>query len=93
MQNFLMYVTTTKNFNGDDFVETAKIFEHKGVQSVALPKSCEFKKDEVFVNRIGDVVILMPDRIAGTIASLELFTEDFMEDGRPEEITTVREEL
>ena len=74
-------------------MEVAKIFEYDGVQSVALPKGFEFKKNEVFVNRIGDILILMPDRISGTIASLDIFTEDFMEDGRKDMFPEEREEF
>ena len=39
---------------------TAKIFENGRSQAVRLPKECRFDADEVAVNRIGDIVLLMP---------------------------------
>ena len=62
---------------------TAKLIANGGSQAVRLPKSCRFEGTEVFVNRIGESVILMPkngDRLASMMAATELFTDDFMED-------------
>ena len=39
---------------------TAKVFENGRSQAVRLPKECRFDTDEVAVNRIGDIVLLMP---------------------------------
>ena len=39
---------------------TAKVFENGRSQVVILPKECRFSSDEIAVNKIGDVVILMP---------------------------------
>ena len=39
---------------------TAKVFENGRSQAVRLPKECRFNTDEVAVNRIGDIVLLMP---------------------------------
>ena len=39
---------------------TAKLFENGRSQAVRLPKECQFAGDEVAVNKIGDIVILMP---------------------------------
>ena len=41
-------------------MEVAKVFMNGGSQAVRLPKTCRFDNDEVLVNRIGDVVMLMP---------------------------------
>ena len=64
-------------------VEVAKIFSNGGSQAVRLPKNCRFDQDEVLVNRIGNVVILMPknDPWAPMMQSLDMFTEDFLADG------------
>ena len=62
---------------------TAKLFENGRSQAVRLPKECRFASDEVAVNKIGDVVILMPKDHpwAGFLTGLELFTDDFMAAG------------
>ena len=39
---------------------TAKVFENGRSQAVRLPKECRFNTDEVVVNKIGDIVMLMP---------------------------------
>lgn len=63
---------------------TAKLFENGRSQAVRLPKECRFSGDEVAINRIGDIVILMPKEKpwAGFLESLALFSDDFMDDGR-----------
>lgn len=39
---------------------TAKVFENGRSQAVRLPKEYRFSSDEVLINRVGDVVLLMP---------------------------------
>lgn len=72
---------------------TAKVFENGRSQAVRLPKECRFSSDEIAVNKIGDVVILMPkeNKWSGFLSSLNLFSEDFMEDGRSQHIEQERE--
>ena len=64
-------------------MEVAKVFANGGSQAVRLPKNCRFDQDEVLVNRIGNVVILMPknDPWAPMMQSLDMFTDDFLADG------------
>lgn len=61
-------------------METAKIFSNGGSQAVRLPKSYRFNTNEVFVNRVGNVVMLVPkdSRWENLLASLDLFTDDFL---------------
>ena len=61
-------------------METAKVFNNGGSQAIRLPKDCRFSENEVLVNRIGNVVILFPreDRWQNLLASLDLFTDDFL---------------
>ena len=63
-------------------MDTAKVFANGGSQAVRLPKSCRFADEEILVNHIGNVVILYPknDRWSSLLASLDLFTEDFLSD-------------
>lgn len=76
-------------------VETAKVFTNGGSQAVRLPKDFRFDTDEVDVNRIGKIVILVPkeNRWAGLLQSLDMFTDDFMKDGRGDLKTEEREVL
>ncbi len=74
---------------------TAKIFENGRSQAVRLPKECRFSGEQVAVNKIGDVVILMPkdNKWAGFLSSLNLFSDDFMCDGREQSAKQEREPL
>ena len=61
-------------------LETAKIFTNGGSQAIRLPRRYRFNAKEVFVNQIGNVVMLIPkdDHWQGMLASLNLFTDDFL---------------
>ncbi len=74
---------------------TAKIFENGRSQAVRLPKEYRFFGDEVAVNKIGDIVLLMPkeNKWTGFLNSLELFSDDFMVDGRKQTAGQERETL
>lgn len=74
---------------------TAKIFENGRSQAVRLPRECRFSGEEVAVNKIGDIVMLMPkeNKWSGFLNSLDLFSEDFMSDGRRDNILQEREKL
>lgn len=76
-------------------MDVAKVFTNGRSQAVRLPKSCRFQDDEVLVNRIGGMVILMPknDPWASMMGSLDMFTEDFMADGRGKMSAEVRDSL
>ncbi|MBQ9199225.1 MAG: AbrB/MazE/SpoVT family DNA-binding domain-containing protein [Lachnospiraceae bacterium] len=74
---------------------TAKIFENGRSQAVRLPKEYRFKEDEVAINKIGDIVFLLPkeDKWAGFLESFKYFTEDFLNDESSFFISQEREEL
>lgn len=74
---------------------TAKVFENGRSQAVRLPKEYRFNDEEISINKIGDVVILMPkeNKWSGFLNSLNLFSEDFMNDTREQTITEERELL
>ncbi|MDE7433326.1 MAG: antitoxin [Lachnospiraceae bacterium] len=74
---------------------TAKIFENGRSQAVRLPKEYRFNDEEVAINKIGDIVILMPkeNKWSGFLNSLNLFSEDFMNDGREKSVEQEREAL
>lgn len=74
---------------------TAKLFENGRSQAVRLPKECRFNADEVAINKIGDVVMMIPkdNPFAGFLASLDLFSDDFMVEGRAESVSQERDSL
>ncbi|MCI5935696.1 MAG: antitoxin [Lachnospiraceae bacterium] len=74
---------------------TAKLFENGRSQAVRLPKECRFNADEVAINKIGDVVMMIPkdNPFAGFLASLDLFSGDFMVEGRAESVAQERDSL
>ena len=63
-------------------METAKIFSNGGSQAVRLPKQYRFNSEEVLINRIGNIVMLIPkdDQWENTLRSLDMFTDDFLAD-------------
>ena len=72
---------------------TAKVFENGRSQAVRLPKECRFHTNEVAVNRIGEIVMLIPktDKWSSFMQAIELFSDDYMEDGRNSNIQQERE--
>jgi len=67
---------------------TAKIFENGRSQAVRLPKECRFSSDEVLVNKIGDIVILLPksSNWDSFTAAIDMFSDDFMDDKRDDSL-------
>ncbi len=61
-------------------MQTAKIFTNGRSQAVRLPKNCRFSGNDVFVKKIGKMVVLIPkdDPWASLVNSLDQFTDDFM---------------
>lgn len=74
---------------------TAKIFENGRSQAVRLPKEYRFSEEEVFVSKIGDIVMLIPKKIkwSGFLNGLDMFSDDFMADGREQQVEQEREAL
>lgn len=74
---------------------TAKVFENGRSQAVRLPKECRFNTDEVVVNKIGDIVMLMPEtnRWNSFMQAVNMFSDDFMENGRADDIGQERDSL
>ena len=74
---------------------TAKVVENGRSQAVRLPKECRFSSDEVMVNKIGDIVMLLPknSKWDSFMKAIDMFSEDFMENGRADDVVQKREEL
>ncbi len=62
-------------------MQTAKIFINGRSQAVRLPKEFRFSGDDVFIKKIGNMVVLFPkdDPWAPLVNSLDQFSDDFME--------------
>lgn len=62
-------------------MEKAKLFLNGGSQAVRLPKSCRFEGQEVLVNKVGDVVMLMPvtHSYETIVKGLQMMSEDCLE--------------
>lgn len=63
-------------------VDTAKIFENGRSQAVRLPKEYRFDEDEVYIARVGEVVLLMKktDKWDSFMKAIDMFSDDYMED-------------
>ena len=62
-------------------MQTAKIFMNGRSQAVRLPKEFRMSGDDVFIKKIGNIVILIPKKAlwSSLEKSLGQFTDDFME--------------
>lgn len=59
----------------------AKIFTNGRSQAIRLPKEYRFKDDEVYINKIDDIVVIMPKnkKMASLMNIINKFTDDFMD--------------
>ena len=74
---------------------TAKIFENGRSQAVRLPKEFRFNAEEVAVNKIGDIVLLIPktNKWSSFLQALDLFSDAFMSEERCEVLAQERDKL
>lgn len=74
---------------------TAKIFENGRSQAVRLPKEYRFTTDEVMISKVGDIVMLVPkdSKWDSFMKAVDVFSDDFLEDGRPPQNVQERDEL
>jgi antitoxin VapB len=61
-------------------METAKIFMNGRSEAVRLPKNCRFGADEVYVKKVGSIVLLVPKDKTWEVfmQGLDGFSADFM---------------
>ena len=76
-------------------METAKVFVSGNSQAVRLPKEYRFPGTEVGIRKIGNIAILFPvDQAWETfIDGLNSFTDDFLSDGRQQQLGQTRESI
>ena len=67
---------------------TAKLFKNGQSQAVRLPKEFRFEGREVYIRRVGRVVLLVPgdDPWQEMADSLGKFTDDFMSERKQPEV-------
>ena len=65
-------------------MQTARLFKNGRSQAVRLPKEYQFKGENVYIQKVGEAVILVPvDKDWETfLHGLNGFSEDFMAEGR-----------
>jgi len=77
-------------------METAKLFMNGRSQAVRLPKEYRLSGTEVYIKKIGHVIMLYPkDRVWEIVEEgLNSFTDDFFAEGRADQgVLTPREPL
>ena len=74
---------------------TAKIFNSGNSQAVRLPKEYRFNTEEVGIQRIGASIILYPkEKALNTfIEGLNSFSDDFLSNGREQQVNKERDGL
>ena len=62
-------------------MKTAKLFKNGQSQAVRLPKEFRFEGSKVYIKRVGNGVLLLPEQNSwqGLFDSLIQFSDDFME--------------
>ncbi|MBO9324131.1 MAG: antitoxin [Roseiflexus sp.] len=75
-------------------MDTARIFQNGQSQAIRLPKEYRFRGDKVYLKRMGNAVVLLPeyDSWQTLIESLSMFSDDFMAE-RDQPPIQVREHL
>ena len=76
-------------------MHTTRPFMSGRSQAVRIPKEYRFEDTELIVNRIGSSLVITPKNAIqeAFFFVLSMFTDDFLADGRPEEIPNQRVEL
>ena len=76
-------------------MQTARLFLNGRSQAVRLPKEYQFNGEKVYIQRVGDAVILFPvdKELEVFMHGLNNFSHDFMSEGRLQDIDQNREEI
>lgn len=76
-------------------MDTTRVFTNGRSQAVRIPKEYRFDVDEVFINKIGDTIILTPlDSLAEAFKrGAAMLTDDFLSDSIPDSMPSQRESL
>jgi len=74
---------------------TAKIFNSGNSQAVRLPTEYRFHTEEVGIQKVGEAIILYPKEkaISTFIEGLNNFSDDFLSEGREQQVNKERDSL
>lgn len=69
-------------------MNTAKLFKNGQSQAVRLPKDCRFEGKDVYIKKVGDIVMLIPKNLSWDSwwNNLEKAEDDFMDDRNQPEL-------
>ena len=72
-----------------------RVFKTGRSQAIRIPKEYKLPDEDIFINRIGNTITLTPvSKLRESfLQGLQMFTDDFMKDGRPPQIETKRDTL
>ena len=76
-------------------VHTTKPFMSGRSQAIRIPKEYQFEDTEVIINRVGDSLVITPKASLkdAFYTGISMLSDDFLADGRPEEVTNTSVEL
>ena len=76
-------------------MQTAQLFLDGESQAVKLPKEYQFNGENVYIQRVGDAVLLFPvdKEWEVFLHGLNSFSDDFMSEGRSQGTDQEREKL
>ena len=76
-------------------MDTVKVLSEGNIRTIQIPESYNIDFDEVFINRIGETIVLTPmEALAKSFErGAAMLTDDFLADGIPESIDSKRESL
>ena len=76
-------------------MQTARLFTNGRSQAVRLPKEYQFRGENVYIQKVGEAVILVPfdKEWEVFLHGLNSFSDDFMSEGRFQGDNQNREEL
>lgn len=76
-------------------MDMADVLYNGNNQIINIPNKYHIDSNKVYVNKIGDLIMLIPADKAkeSFLSSFDMFSADFMSDGRYEEVKSKRELL
>jgi len=82
-------------YNQENTMQTARLFLNGRSQAVRLPKEYQFTGENVYIQKMGEAVLLFPvdKEWKVFLHGLNSFSDDFMSEGRAQGIDQEREKL
>ena len=78
--------------NTMETLHTTKPFMFGSSQAIRIPKEYQLENTEVIINRVGDSLVITPKASVkdAFYSGLSMLSDDFLVDGRPEEVPNTR---